>query len=85
MYAIGDVTFFVPAADAGRPVADYDGAVAAAGTGVYQQFFHHLLGRGVALAPGAYEAMFPSMAHGPDLLTAVAEQAGLALAEALDP
>ncbi len=77
--------FFVPAADAGRPVVDYDGAVAAAGTGVYQRFFHHLLGRGIALAPGAYEAMFPSMAHEPDLLASVAEQAGLALAEALDP
>ncbi len=30
---------------------------------VYPAFFHALLRRGVALAPGAYEILFPSLAH----------------------
>ena len=36
---------------------------AAASNGVYPTFFHGMLERGVALAPGPYEAMFPSLAH----------------------
>jgi len=31
--------------------------------GLYQQFFHHMLEQGIALAPGAYEIMFVSLAH----------------------
>ena len=46
-----------------QPVVDYDGARAAAGTGRYAKWFHELLSRGVALAPGPYEVMFPSLAH----------------------
>jgi glutamate-1-semialdehyde 2,1-aminomutase len=46
-----------------QAVVDYDGAVAAAGNGRYAKWFHALLARGVALAPGAYEVMFPSLAH----------------------
>jgi glutamate-1-semialdehyde 2,1-aminomutase len=45
------------------PVVDYDGARASAGTGLYAPLMHGLLDRGVALAPGAYEIMFPSLAH----------------------
>jgi glutamate-1-semialdehyde 2,1-aminomutase len=48
----------------GSPVTDYDGAVASAGTGRYPGVMHGLLDRGVALAPGAYEILFPSLAHG---------------------
>jgi glutamate-1-semialdehyde 2,1-aminomutase len=33
------------------------------GSGRYAPFFHALLDRGVALAPGAYEVLFCSMAH----------------------
>ncbi len=32
----------------------------------YPQLFHHLLDRGIALAPGQYEALFPSLAHTAD-------------------
>ena len=32
-------------------------------TARYAAFFHAMLDRGVALAPGAYEAMFPGLAH----------------------
>lgn len=45
------------------PVADYEGSVRSAGTGLYPGVMHGLLERGVAIAPGAYEVMFPSMAH----------------------
>lgn len=45
------------------PVRDYDDAKAAADTGLYPAFFHGMLKRGIALAPGPYEAIFPSLAH----------------------
>ncbi len=34
--------------------------------GLYRSFFHAMLERGVALAPGAYEILFVSMAHSDD-------------------
>ena len=43
---------------------DFDSARKAADNGVYERFFHGMLDHGVALAPGAYEAIFPSLAHG---------------------
>ncbi|MEM9520102.1 MAG: glutamate-1-semialdehyde 2,1-aminomutase [Actinomycetota bacterium] len=43
---------------------DFDSAKAAADNGVYARFFHGMLELGIALAPGAYEAIFPSLAHG---------------------
>jgi glutamate-1-semialdehyde 2,1-aminomutase len=46
-----------------EPVSDYDGAKASAATGRYPRLFHGLLSSGVAIAPGAYEVMFPSLAH----------------------
>ncbi len=36
--------------------------------GMYRQFFHAMLSRGVALAPGAYEILFVSLAHDEDTL-----------------
>jgi len=42
---------------------DFDTAKKAADNGLYPRFFHGMLERGVALAPGAYEAIFPSLAH----------------------
>ena len=42
----------------------FDEAKQAADNGVYPRFFHGMLEQGVALAPGAYEAIFPSLAHG---------------------
>jgi glutamate-1-semialdehyde 2,1-aminomutase len=43
--------------------------------GLYPSFFHAMLARGVALAPGAYEVVFTSMAHGDDEVDAVIEAA----------
>ena len=47
-----------------HPVTGYQGAVASAATGRYPAVMHGLLDRGVAIAPGAYEILFPSLAHG---------------------
>jgi len=47
-----------------RPPTDFDEAKVLADNGVYPKVFHALLDRGVALAPGPYEALFPSLAHG---------------------
>ncbi|HEY2333344.1 MAG TPA: glutamate-1-semialdehyde 2,1-aminomutase [Acidimicrobiales bacterium] len=46
-----------------EPVRDYDDARAANGNDRYRLFFHAMLRRGIALAPGAYELLFPSLAH----------------------
>ncbi len=71
---------FFTAADA-PPVRDYVGARAAAGTGLYPRFFHALLDRGVAIAPGAYEILFPSLAHSPGDFERTLELAGDAVSE----
>src|SRR4029453_12404141 len=46
----------------GAPVHDYDEAKAS-DAGRYATFFHSMLEQGVFLAPSAFEAMFPSLAH----------------------
>ncbi len=42
---------------------NYDEAQTSVGLGRYPAFFWGMLERGVALAPGPYEAIFPSLAH----------------------
>jgi len=61
--------------------SDYEGARALAAGDTYARFFHAMLRRGVALAPGAYEVMFPGLAHDEDVLARVVEAAGEAAAE----
>jgi len=63
------------------PVLDYDGARASADSGLYRRFFRALLDRGVALAPGPYEALFPSLAHGRDDIERTADLAAAAARE----
>ncbi len=41
----------------------------------YARFFHAMLAEGVAMAPGAYEAIFVGLAHTDDLIEQVAERA----------
>jgi glutamate-1-semialdehyde 2,1-aminomutase len=60
---------------------DYDSAAVLAGNGIYRRFFHAMLRRGVALAPGAYEILFPGMAHTERELSMVTEAAAEAAAE----
>jgi glutamate-1-semialdehyde 2,1-aminomutase len=63
------------------PPADYDGARRTDEAG-YAKLFHALLDRGVALAPGAYEVLFPGLAHTDEVLAEVAEAASAAAAAA---
>jgi glutamate-1-semialdehyde 2,1-aminomutase len=55
-------------------------AAALCDNGLYAPFFHEMLARGVALAPGAYEILFTSMAHRDADLARAAEVAGEAAA-----
>jgi glutamate-1-semialdehyde 2,1-aminomutase len=57
-----------------RLPADYDGARLTDEAG-YARLFHALLERGVALAPGAYEVLFPGLAHTDEVLADVAAAA----------
>ena len=77
------VGLFVAPAEAGpiAPPSDYEGARALAGNGTYGRFFHAMLRRGVALAPGPYEVMFPGMAHDERVLARVVEAAADAAGE----
>ncbi|MGZ4739846.1 MAG: glutamate-1-semialdehyde 2,1-aminomutase [Ilumatobacteraceae bacterium] len=47
---------------------------------VYRTFFHAMLSEGIALAPGAYEALFVGLAHSDDVLNAIGDAAGRAAA-----
>ncbi len=62
------------------PVTDYDQARASCDGGLYAAFFRALLERGVALAPGPYEAIFPSLAHTKDDLERTVDLARAAIA-----
>jgi glutamate-1-semialdehyde 2,1-aminomutase len=55
---------------------DYVAAHQLASNGVYPRFFHAMLQRGIALAPGAYEVMFPGLAHTDEVLASVVSAAG---------
>jgi glutamate-1-semialdehyde 2,1-aminomutase len=61
--------------------ADYVTARRTAANGVYPRFFHAMLRRGIALAPGAYEVMFPGLSHDVDVLDRVVVAAGESAAE----
>jgi glutamate-1-semialdehyde 2,1-aminomutase len=57
-----------------QPAVDYDSA-RRTDVARYAALFHALLERGVALAPGAYEVLFPGLAHADDVVDAVADAA----------
>ena len=61
--------------------SNFDEAQNAAENGIYSQFFHNMLTRGVALAPGPYEALFPSLAHTDEIIDQTLEIAGQAVEE----
>jgi glutamate-1-semialdehyde 2,1-aminomutase len=73
--------FVGPPGSAVVPPSDYDGAAALATNGAYRRLFHALLRRKVALAPGAYEVLFPGLAHTERELDRAVEAAGEAAAE----
>jgi len=71
------VGLFIANPDAAGPVEaprDYDGARTVA-EDLYGRFFHTMLDAGVALAPGAYEVLFPGLAHSHDIIDHVVSMA----------
>ena len=60
---------------------NFDQAQSAAENGMYAKFFHGMLKRGVALAPGPYEALFPSLAHTNDVINQTLQVAEQTVAE----
>ena len=48
--------------------SNFDEVKPIAENGLYPDFFHGMLKRGVALAPGPYEILFPSLAHSEKLI-----------------
>jgi glutamate-1-semialdehyde 2,1-aminomutase len=74
--------FVAPAPDGPlAPPTDYVMSRAVAGNGAYPRFFHAMLRRGVALAPGPYEVLFPGLTHDETVLARVVEAAAGAAAE----
>ena len=65
---------------ASAPVGSFESAKASVAGGQYPPFFAAMLERGVAMAPGPYEAMFPGLAHSDDDIEAVIGAAGEAAA-----
>jgi glutamate-1-semialdehyde 2,1-aminomutase len=63
-------------AGAEAPVTAWPGAKAAAEAGLYARLFRALLDRGVALAPGPYEVLFPSLAHDDAVVDATLDRFG---------
>jgi glutamate-1-semialdehyde 2,1-aminomutase len=57
---------------------NFDEAKVLCENGLYRAFFHAMLERGVALAPGAYEILFVSLAHSDDDLSRTVELAVVA-------
>jgi glutamate-1-semialdehyde 2,1-aminomutase len=57
---------------------NFDEAKVLCDNGLYRPFFHAMLERGVALAPGAYEILFVSLAHSDDDLSRTVELAAVA-------
>jgi glutamate-1-semialdehyde 2,1-aminomutase len=50
---------------------------------MYAAFFHAMLAQGVALAPGAYEALFVGLGHTDDVIDAIGVAATRAAATAV--
>ena len=61
------------------PAVDYATAKTT-DTELYKRFFHQLLSRGVALAPGAYEVLFPGLTHDDAVIDEIVARAAAAVA-----
>jgi glutamate-1-semialdehyde 2,1-aminomutase len=69
--------------DVPRPV-DFDGA-RRTDEAAYGRFFHAMLREGVAMAPGAYEAIFVGLGHTDDVLASIGDAAHRAATSAAGP
>ena len=63
------------------PAGNFEQAREAAENGLYRRFFRAMLDRGIALAPGPYEVLFPSLAHSRDDIERTIDLASAAAAE----
>jgi glutamate-1-semialdehyde 2,1-aminomutase len=66
------------------PAVDYDTA-RTTDEAAYARFFHALLAEGVALAPGAYEVVFPGLAHDDRVIDEIVDAARRAALTAAAP
>ncbi|MBW4029379.1 MAG: glutamate-1-semialdehyde 2,1-aminomutase [Acidobacteria bacterium] len=64
--------------DAFDEPTNFDEARRLCDNGLYRPFFHAMLDQGVALAPGAYEILFVSLAHSEEDLSRTVEAAAVA-------
>jgi glutamate-1-semialdehyde 2,1-aminomutase len=80
--AVGPLVGLLVAPPGETPAAPADlvSVQKSATSGAYRRLFHELLARGVALAPGPYEVLFPGLAHDEAVLAQVVEAAGEAAA-----
>lgn len=69
---------------ADQPVTNYREAVSSVERGIYAHFFHAMLKRGIAMAPGPYEVLFPGLAHTVDDVDKTIDIASAAAVEARD-
>ena len=65
---------------AADPATDYESA-RRTDTVRYAELFHALLRHGVALAPSAYEVLFPGLAHTPDVVDELRAAVGAAVSD----
>lgn len=63
-----------------NPPTNFDEAQKLAENGIYSKVFHALLQNGVALAPGPYEGLFPSLVHSEQIIDTTLERAASAVA-----
>ncbi|MGC8509645.1 MAG: glutamate-1-semialdehyde 2,1-aminomutase [Acidimicrobiales bacterium] len=75
---VGSLTGLYLAREPFEDPVDYATSRECAQNGLYREFFHAMLRRGVALAPGAYEILFVSMAHTDEDLARVVSAAASA-------
>ena len=68
--------------DDGPAPIDFDGAKRTSESG-YAAFFQAMLAEGVAMAPGAYEAIFVGLGHTDDVIAAIGDAAALAAVTAV--
>ena len=79
---VGTLIGMVCGEDAASPVRDFDDAKTT-DEAAYARFFQAMLAEGVAMAPGAYEAIFVGLAHTDDVIDRIANAAARAAVAAV--
>ncbi|MFT4656077.1 MAG: glutamate-1-semialdehyde 2,1-aminomutase [Candidatus Aldehydirespiratoraceae bacterium] len=74
---VGTLVGMVCGADAAKPVRNFDDAKTT-DEEAFGRFFRAMLAQGVAMAPGAYEAIFVGLAHDDDVIDRIGEAAARA-------